>query len=612
MGKSLKTYYQEAFDQLAQLEQDSRTHLTKYFSKVMDALIAFDDALTDELNFVLLKNKWQKSERARTDGMITADAHNAAVNQSVKAVLQKLAWIKQQIQDKDLDLPLKDCQVTDAIDQYLKFRSPYTRLQWIKKMLQYSRCVGQIRNAQEEILGAGLLIEGNTLLTSFQVLPQATDLANLQLYIDFVESDTPAPVYSFAADSWKGDPALNVATARVMEELSTWNMLQPAPATVKSNQPLFVLSAGREEDLQGLLAQSRLLQYQTIHLQGEDTGVELLPGTPIFDEAGNWLGIHQGGSLIQSTTAAAILDFLAGSPEEEVLPASAEKTDGTISTGRPLDFNEHHQYTCNRVEHYDRFTEYVDLKDNVDRKDLHFFYLHGGELQSHIGLFKRFVTKLEGRDQDHISVPRAIKQVAHQIVIFPRSSRLENLKLELPVRVLKSFGLDELQIEKISEKHLAAILDYPNSTVHQWGAGDKICLLVEVSEAVWDKELTPEVATWFIEEFCQPGIPENSPKFFIFFAINYDDDEPDEIKTEVLAALNKGKYMEHLFPELDMVEGRDIKAWFAEYSVYWDRDRKAIRQTQKRHFPDLKEPQYMVDIEDILADIIEEINNNNT
>jgi hypothetical protein len=59
-----------------------------------------------------------------------------------------------------------------------------------------------------------------------------------------------------------------------------------------------------------------------------------------------------------------------------------------------------------------------------------------------------------------------------------------------------------------------------------------------------------------------------------------------------------------------MVEGRDIKAWFAEYAVYWDHDRKAIRQTQKRHFPDLKEPQYMVDVEDILADIIEEINNN--
>jgi hypothetical protein len=147
---------------------------------------------------------------------------------------------------------------------------------------------------------------------------------------------------------------------------------------------------------------------------------------------------------------------------------------------------------------------------------------------------------LEGRDQDHISLPKSIKQVKDQIVIFPRSSRLENLKLELPVRVLKTFGLEEHQIEKIAEKHLADILDYSNSTVYQWGKGDKICLLIEVSEAVWDKELTPEVATWFIEEFCQPSISENSPEFFIFFAINYDDEEPDEIKAEVLDALNKG------------------------------------------------------------------------
>lgn len=609
MAKSLKTYYQEAFDELAQLEQDSRARLTKYFPKVMDALIAFDDVLADELNFVLIKNEWQKSERARRDKLITADAHTASVNQSVKAIIEKLNWIKQHIRDKDLDLPFKDCMATNAVDQYLAFQRPYARLQWIKKILHLSRCVGQIRDAQGQVLGAGLLIEGNRMLSSFQVLPDPSSISGLQLFIDFIQADEPAPVFTLDANSWRGDAELNIASVHVVEALSTWNTLQLAPATVKSNQPLFTLSAGQAEGLTGLLVQSRLLQYQISHLEGEDTGLELLPGSPIFDEQGNWLGIHQGGNLFRATTATAIEDFLQGAPEAAA-PASAEKNTTDATAERAKDFNEHHQYTCNRVEHYDRFTEYVDIKQGIERKDLHFFYLHGGELQSHIGLFKRFVTKLEGRDQDHISLPKSIKQVKDQIVIFPRSSRLENLKLELPVRVLKTFGLEEHQIEKIAEKHLADILDYSNSTVYQWGKGDKICLLIEVSEAVWDKELTPEVATWFIEEFCQPSIPENSPEFFIFFAINYDDEEPDEIKAEVLDALNKGKYLEHLFPELDMVEGRDIKAWFAEYAVYWDHDRKAIRQTQKRHFPDLKEPQYMVDVEDILADIIEEINNN--
>ncbi|HKK74935.1 MAG TPA: hypothetical protein VJ953_07685 [Saprospiraceae bacterium] len=608
MGKSLQAYYREAFEQLADLEQQSRARITTHFKKVLDTLIDFDEALTEELNLILIKNKWQKSDRAHTDGMVTTEAHSAVINQSVKAILKKLAWIKEQIRDKDLDLSLKDCEPTNPIRQYLEHTSPYARIQWIKKILQLSRCVGQLRNAQGEVIGSGLLIAGNTFLTTFRVLPNAEELESLQLRIDFLQADEAAPVYRLSPTSWKGDAELNIASVKVVEELSTWNMLPASPATVKSNQLLLALGAGSEETLTSLLAQSRLLQYQSIHLQGEEVDAELLPGTPVFDEQGNWLGIHYGGPLFQATTASAINDFLQGTNAEEE-PAFAKKTEAETTAERASDFNKHHQYTCDRVEHYDRFTGYVDIENGLRQKDLHFFYLHGGELQSHIGLFKRFVAKLEGRDQDHISLPKSLKQVKDQIVIFPRSSRLENLKLELPVRVLKSFGLDEHQIEKISEKHLADILDYPNSTVYQWGAGEKICLLIEVSEAVWDKELTPEVATWFIEEFCQPGILKDSPEFFIFFAINYDDEEPDEIKTEVLEALKQGKYLEHLFPELDMVEGRDIKAWFAEYSVYWDHDRRAIRQTQKRHFPDLKELQYMIDVEDILADIIEEINN---
>lgn len=611
MSKTLKAYYQEGFEQLAALVKQNQSQVTTNLEKALNTLIAYDELLAEELELYLAKNRWVKNRRDFNDKIITSEGHEVVVNQIAKSILAKLSSLRKKIKDKDLDLPTKDCQLTDGVLNYLEHTGAYARLDWMKTFLARSRCVARIGDGNGQVIGSGLLIEGNRLLTTFELLPDAERVAGLQIKVDFVQQDEPAPIYSLLPQTWKANSDLNIVTVEVAEPLSNWNSLPPVPTTLKSNQLIFSISAGQDEPLRGQLAQNRLLQYQGAFLFGEDTSVEIQSGTPLFDEGGNWLGMHHGGESYQATTASAVDDFLQGTLDEED-PAPAEKQEQATEILSHKRFNEHHQYACNRVEHYDRFTAYIDLKEEEMKRDLHFFYLHGGELQAHVGLYNRFVAKLEGTDQDHISITKVKNRVASKIISFPQSTRLDNLKLQLPVRVLKTFGLEEPQIEKIADKHLSAVLNFPGSIVYQWEKADKVCLLIGVEEYVWDKDLTPEIATWFIEEFCQKALPENSPEFFIFFAIYYEDEEDDELKTEVLEALGKGKYINHFFPELDMVQPRDVKAWFAEYAVYWDHDRKAMRQTRKRHFGELKAPQYMEDVQDILEEVIEEINDNNT
>lgn len=609
MSKTLKAYYQEGFEQLADLVQQAQGRITTNLDKTLNDLIAYDEVLAEELDLYLSKNRWLQSKKAFNDGVVTAEKHEVLSNQLVKAILAKLSALRKKIKEKDLDLPVKDCQVSDGVLTYLDQSGAYSRLFWMKKMMQRSRCVAQLCDADGAVIGCGLLLEGNTFVTTSDLIPNASTVENYKIKIDFLWDGAEVFLGSLSPKSWRADHGLQVAAMNVIEPLSTWNVLHPEPAIIRSNQLLFSLSGGSDDQLTGLLSQSRLLQYQGTFLVGEDSPEQILPGTPIFDESGNWLGIHHGGDRYQATTASEINHFLQGATEEDE-PASEEKEVPAVIEEGSHRFNEYHQFTCNRVEHYDRFVEYVNGSNALRQKDIHFFYLHGGEFQAHVGLFNRFVLKLEGRDQDHINIPKSRNRVWHKVIPFPDARRSDDIKLQLPLKVLKAFGLEEPQIEKISEKQLSDILNVPNSSVYQWEKGDKVCLLIKVEDLMWDKDVTPEVATWFIEDFCQKALPDNSPEFFIFFAIYYEDEEDEALKSEVLEALGKGSYIEHFFPELQMVQPRDIKAWFAEYAVYWDYDRKAMRQTRNRYFEDLKEPQDMDDVQKILEQVISEINEN--
>lgn len=625
MNKTLQTYYQEQLKEVQQLIRKAKSFIAEdQVGKAINQLVQYDEYLSEALDLILDKRRLTKNERDRQNNTIFTKEYEVKASQIAAAVNSKVNELRTKLSTKNQDFPFKDFSLAADLSIVFGAAAPYKQLLAIQKLLKVGRCVVQVQVKHKGGLkiGAGLLVEGNFLVTNHGLIPNPETAQKTTVQVDFVDQNQQDVLsYSLAADTWIGDAPLNFAKIKVKEAVSSWHLYQAGSSTPKSGQHLLLINSGLAQDLQGKIQFNRLKQFTDPFLMSEPSEEAVLPGTPVFDKEGQIVGLHPGSSseINRITTWSAIENYEEATKLEEEIPESPiEQTDSDTSPQPSAErfFGSHHKYTCDRVLHNDHFTPYIDVADQQEQERLHFFYLHGGERQEHLGLFSRFVARLKGQDKDHIKIAHDNGVKVEKVIInFPRSFRLENLKIELPLKVLLAFQMEEKQIEKIEHKCLADALKVENSLLYQLRNEDKICLLINVNESAWNPDLTPQAATWFIEDFCQQKLPESCPEFFIFFAINYDDEDEEEkaeMQAEVQAALNQGKYTKALFPVLDMVENRDIKAWFDEYAVFWQYDRKRIRQVRSRHFGTEKMPRYMEDVQDILEDIIEEVNQENT
>ena len=269
-------------------------------------------------------------------------------------------------------------------------------------------------------------------------------------------------------------------------------------------------------------------------------------------------------------------------------------------------FNTHHQFTANRTKQDGDFIKYIYQKAETSEK-LHFFYLHGGDLQEHKGLYKRFVNKLAGRDTDFKTDYKASDIIVKDFdaIRFPNYTEEETLKIGIASSLMDSLNIPERDMAKVLDKNLAYALaespDLENLTTH-----DKVCFFLSISESNWNAQLTPDITRWFITHFCQKGFPENAPHFYFFFAVEYDEDN-ETIKEELSTALDKADFTVAL-PELEMVSKKDIQAWLDHYDDFWPR-RSDRKKTFKKHFEEEGEEMYMDDVQFLLLKIINEINN---
>ena len=188
----------------------------------------------------------------------------------------------------------------------------------------------------------------------------------------------------------------------------------------------------------------------------------------------------------------------------------------------------HHAYTCNRIKQYDAFLNIIRQKESTNKK-LHFFYLYGGKAQAHKGLFQRFVARLEGIDLDHINQHvDTIKNAFSFEVGYPRLTDMANLKLEVLRVLMAEFQMNEEEMKKIGEQNLTTVLER-SPKLKGLTATDQVCVLITIPERRWNKTLTPQLARWFIEEFCGQGESETVrkdnlggiPEFYFFFSIKY-------------------------------------------------------------------------------------------
>lgn len=301
-------------------------------------------------------------------------------------------------------------------------------------------------------------------------------------------------------------------------------------------------------------------------------------------------------NLIQVNNAALVLIDECKKELETLAPVNTEN-DETVKS-----LHEYHAYTCDRVEHSDSFRQFFAQQEQA----VQFYFIYGGDLQSHEGFFRRIAYDLEGRLQDYLNPGIQTTTQALQLeMTFEFSRQLDHYKQNILRSFFAMMGLQPNEHQPLLEKDLNYVLPL-SPRLHNLKPTDYVCIYLHISQYDWDAELCTAAAKWFVNDFCKKGQLPTPASILVFFAIEYDEDDED-IKTEVQQAVQSAETLKTL-PELGMVYQRDIGRWMERYKQISPNSRTRrdlIRQT----FGDSKE-HYMEDVELELKKILDKYNNN--
>lgn len=279
-------------------------------------------------------------------------------------------------------------------------------------------------------------------------------------------------------------------------------------------------------------------------------------------------------------------------------PATPVLDTGIIGSGKKT-INSFHRFTCDRVKHQQSFTKSFKKKERTQ-----FFYLYGGDMQSHLGMFNRITYELEGRMQDYLNPALRHEHQALRIELtFDPSDDVDYYKENVLKSLFASFCIPVNEHGPLIEKDLAFAYD-KSSNLKGLKSTDFACIFISISDYEWDAEITPQVTRWFINEFCNCRLSLDAPNFLFFFAIKYEDGDK-KIKKEIETIAEESKSIRTI-SELDMVSRKDIRGWFNKYGMIApsSRDRRALMDI---HFGQ-DEESYMEDVELAFQQIIDEYN----
>ncbi len=264
--------------------------------------------------------------------------------------------------------------------------------------------------------------------------------------------------------------------------------------------------------------------------------------------------------------------------------------------------HEYHAYTCNRVKQKDSFRDFFAEQ----KKPVQFYFLYGGDLQSHEGLFRRIAYDLEGRLQDYLNpeLQTSIQAVQMEMT-FEFSHQLDHYQQNILRSFFSMMGLPPNEHEPLMQKDLSYVLERSPRT-QQLQPTDYICAYLHISQYDWDEELTPAATRWFINEFCRQGEINAATTFLFFLAIEYDETD-DTIREQVISAIETAESLRPL-PELGMVHQRDIGRWLERYK-HLSPNSRTRRELLRNTFGSATE-HYMEDVELELKKIIDQYNNN--
>jgi hypothetical protein len=273
------------------------------------------------------------------------------------------------------------------------------------------------------------------------------------------------------------------------------------------------------------------------------------------------------------------------------------KSNASISRG----LHEYHRFTCDRVDQSDKFRQLFTEKKTAKT---HFFYLYGLDLQSHKGMFRRIAFDLEGKLQDYLNPGLKSESKSLQVELtFDVSRNPEIYKQNILKNLFTAFSVRVNENDPLTQKNLAW-LQQTSPVLQGLGGNDYVCIFIGISQWDWDKEVTPAIFRWFVSEFCETALPENSPDYLFFFGIIYED-EDSQIEQEVEAMVSQSDLIQAL-PELGMVRMNDIGTWFNKYSFIAPSSRE-LKELRNQYFGAAGE-HYMEDVELALQKLIDEYN----
>jgi hypothetical protein len=253
--------------------------------------------------------------------------------------------------------------------------------------------------------------------------------------------------------------------------------------------------------------------------------------------------------------------------------------------------------SCDRNDQYDFFDE---LRPQFQPGSLHFFYLYGGELQAHKSFFRRIYLELAGRYADQPERPVTAVDFAVEDCRRPELLRQRFLR-----NLYAALGLKPLDNSPLAHQNFADLLLKADKT-RDLRRGSYLCVFVHVSHWYWDRTLTPDVARWFIAQFCPAQLDPDSPTVLFFFAFDFNEEENEGVRDEVLEVVHAEAEQVRPFPELDMVRKRDVAQWLVRYDRHFGAgERQKILQNIASEY-------CMADLEPILKKLIDDYFNAHT
>ncbi len=259
-------------------------------------------------------------------------------------------------------------------------------------------------------------------------------------------------------------------------------------------------------------------------------------------------------------------------------------------------FSKVDKYTCNRAEQNSRFkSNFIQVRG---QKKFQFYFIHGEEKQSPLGLFNRFVLEHIGTSYD---------RYFYKVALVEEAATLEESKINAITSLFKALEInpnryqaDELNMQTLAGSRIAREMEC-------------VAVMFKIYSSSW-KKFTPEYFEWAVNEYCNPALlPSDAPDFVFFWNVVYDEAaQPAGFFQKLLKSAPKDRILKVLtsypsileLPELPPVGVSDINKWFDRLT-----QDPMEKETQiQRYFPGQPNDLAMAQVERTLEQIIDAFN----